>query len=873
MAFTRLARRLMLAALAAAALGVVVPSSASALTGARPFVVVLCNFSNQTAQPQQPSYYQQMFTTAGNGTLNAVEYFRDVSYGNVDLSGTVVRGWYTLGVTRDEWAAMSRVERWRRCAELAKPDVNFSNFAAALVVFPEADTTVPGAVDATQTSIAVADVDNFPTPPFNIQLTDGSEGNDETVRVTAISGTTLTVTRGAGGTTAKAHAAGARMIVPGDLVGFGPAPRNLGGTTYTLGGLVGAHDIGLSVFTHEMGHALDMDHSRKLSTSTADYNDCFDLMSVISCIHGFTGAGTEYGGSTFGGTTKGPGMNAVTLGTAGWMPAARSRMHSTCAGGTYTLAALGHPEAPGDLQVKLPASRVIATPAGGTTTAQHYSVEFRHKSRWDRGIPRHAVLVHLRGADNYSYWVDSAPGGTQGMTVGDEYVDAGQNTYVAVNAIDSAAQTAQVSVSQCRMPTVLTYTGATEGDFNDQVTLSGDLRTGLQNAPVPGKEITLSAGSHQCTATTNAAGRASCEVELRDAPGLTTASARFDGSPAFLGATGVSGFTITKEETQATYDGALTSDYHDPFTASAILTSPDDDDPVAGATVTFTLGASDSCTTTTDTFGTASCSITPTQAAGTYALVTSYAGDAYYEASQDSDAFEITRQETTTTTTGSTVILQGSGGATLSARLLEEGDPNVPVAGRTLTLGLGGESCTATTGADGTGSCTVTPSGTLGEQELTSTFAGDAFYEPSSDSGDTAIVFAFPSRGAFAIGSGADRSGTVTWWDDEWSAANPLAGGLAPTSFKGFASTVDALPTTSPATACGTSFTTRPGNSPPPVTDVPSYMGVLVTDRVTKSGSTISGTFSKIVVVRTDEGYAPSPGHPGTGRVVATFCG
>jgi hypothetical protein len=50
-------------------------------------------------------------------------------------------------------------------------------------------------------------------------------------------------------------------------------------------------------------------------------------------------------------------------------------------------------------------------------------------------------------------------------------------------------------------------------------------------------------------------------------------------------------------------------------------------------------------------------------------------------------------------------------------------------------------------------------------------------------------------------------------------------------------------------------------------------MGVLVASSVTKSGSAVGGHWSKIVVVRTDPGYAASPGHPGTGMVVATFCG
>jgi len=34
----------------------------------------------------------------------------------------------------------------------------------------------------------------------------------------------------------------------------------------------------------------------------------------------------------------------------------------------------------------------------------------------------------------------------------------------------------------------------------------------------------------------------------------------------------------------------------------------------------------------------------------------------------------------------------------------------------------------------------------------------------------------------------------------------------------------------------------------------------------------ISGAWAKIVVVKTDGGYAPAPGHPGTGVIVAQFC-
>jgi hypothetical protein len=80
------------------------------------------------------------------------------------------------------------------------------------------------------------------------------------------------------------------------------------------------------------------------------------------------------------------------------------------------------------------------------------------------------------------------------------------------------------------------------------------------------------------------------------------------------------------------------------------------------------------------------------------------------------------------------------------------------------------------------------------------------------------------------------------------------------------------LPTTSPAEVCGTTFKTLPGNSPPPTSDIPSYMGVLVASSVPKAGNGVGGKWGQIVVVKTDPGYAPSPGHPGTGTIVATFC-
>jgi hypothetical protein len=132
----------------------------------------------------------------------------------------------------------------------------------------------------------------------------------------------------------------------------------------------------------------------------------------------------------------------------------------------------------------------------------------------------------------------------------------------------------------------------------------------------------------------------------------------------------------------------------------------------------------------------------------------------------------------------------------------------------------------------------------------------------------TTLIFAFaPGGGSFVIGNGNSATGTaVNFWGAQWWKNNTLSGGTAPAAFKGFA-----LNPTTPS--CGTSWSTDPGNSaPPPAGPLPAFMGVIVSSSISKSGSLISGNTPDIVVVQTNAGYAPNPGHAGTGTVVATFC-
>ena len=235
-----------------------------------------------------------------------------------------------------------------------------------------------------------------------------------------------------------------------------------------------------------------------------------------------------------------------------------------------------------------------------------------------------------------------------------------------------------------------------------------------------------------------------------------------------------------------------------------------------------------------------------------------------------SGTVEITviKETTTLDYTGPTVIL-GNATATLSAQLLEDDTP--PVVGRTVAFTLGAQACNGVTDASGVASCSIAVGSPLGSVPITATFAGDAFYLGSSDA-DTAIVFAFPSKGAFVIANTSAAPGSsVEWWGHSWSAANVPSGGAAPAAFKGFAENVT-LPTSTPPAACGSDWTTTGGNSAAPPDTVPQYMGVLVTSAASMTGSTIGGNTTSIVVVNVHPGYAANPGKPGTGTVVAVYC-
>jgi hypothetical protein len=73
------------------------------MTTATPWALLLAKFAEDDAEPASKAYFEDVFTTVGAGRWSIPDYFRDVSHGRVDLSGSKVFGWFTLDKTKAEW--------------------------------------------------------------------------------------------------------------------------------------------------------------------------------------------------------------------------------------------------------------------------------------------------------------------------------------------------------------------------------------------------------------------------------------------------------------------------------------------------------------------------------------------------------------------------------------------------------------------------------------------------------------------------------------------------------------------------------------------------------------------------------------------------
>ena len=209
-------------------------------------------------------------------------------------------------------------------------------------------------------------------------------------------------------------------------------------------------------------------------------------------------------------------------------------------------------------------------------------------------------------------------------------------TYPGTNNYQPASATSTVQVGPTAVSTTLTVTSTT-GTYGSPTTVTGTLVNNYTNTPVSGETVTLKLnGTQSCTGTTNASGVATCSITPSEPGGAYTLSGSFGGDtktvPTLLPSTGSGTFVVTKAPTTVTYTGSTSITSGNSPVLSATLTS--NGAPVAGQTVTFTVGTGSSaqkCSGTTNSAGNVSCSICMfNQSASPLPVTVSYGGNSYY---------------------------------------------------------------------------------------------------------------------------------------------------------------------------------------------------------------------------------------------------
>lgn len=256
-----------------------------------PWAVLLCKFKDNASEPYGRQRYEDLFTNSGVGKLNMVDFFRDMSHGKLDLSGSRVFGWYTLDKNRSDYKKEVVADQNKARNGL----IESARQAAS------ADLTKNGPF------FSVVVCMNVPTDLFG------------------------------GGT--------------GAVCDDGRWPTDgMGGDTVATG----MSSMSPSLLGQEMGHVYGLDHSRA-DGSTADYMDPWDVMSNAARFMSPHPNFTELDNRARPVFRLGPGLNAANMASRDWLNESRvwSRSDNDSFDTVVTLRPLHHPDLPGFLAARL----------------------------------------------------------------------------------------------------------------------------------------------------------------------------------------------------------------------------------------------------------------------------------------------------------------------------------------------------------------------------------------------------------------------------------------------------------------------------------------------------------------------------------------
>ncbi len=113
------------------------PAAPDAVTGAQPWISIMCKFSDVSTEPKALSYFLNMYAS----TYPGIDHFwRQVSYDNVNVTGSTASGWYVLPQTQAYYQALGYPnpglgQLFNDCTAAANASVNFAPFVGINMMF------------------------------------------------------------------------------------------------------------------------------------------------------------------------------------------------------------------------------------------------------------------------------------------------------------------------------------------------------------------------------------------------------------------------------------------------------------------------------------------------------------------------------------------------------------------------------------------------------------------------------------------------------------------------------------------------------------------------------------------------------------------
>jgi len=328
-------------------------------------------------------------------------------------------------------------------------------------------------------------------------------------------------------------------------------------------------------------------------------------------------------------------------------------------------------------------------------------------------------------SSGYIYQINIATGALM------QTINSQSGTLYGLSVLDQK-EVATPSQTTTAAPSTLTVSPVT-GDFSTPTPVSAVLTNPNTDAPIVNEPITFTLnGSETCTADTDSAGAATCDITAGEPSSSYTLTASFPGdtttSTPIGSDTSTTSFTVNPDTSGLTYTGSTSAVNGQPTTLSGTLTTdnPTSGTPLPTKVVTLTIGSgstAQSCSGTTDANGNVSCTVaTVDQPSGTEPINATFGGDSYDTTATATSSLSVT-EPTVLTVNPATVTY---GGSTTVSGTLTDSNLNQPVSSEPVTFTVNNtETCTGTTDSSGLASCTITPGESTGNYTVSGTFTGD----------------------------------------------------------------------------------------------------------------------------------------------------